>query len=78
MLTTWWTKINQVPAVCHLQLVLITTSLAAPSPTTDKIILVGRDFILSGLTFLLAFNSRRSIGVFAWGDSGTLRLVKGQ
>lgn len=34
--------------------------------------------ILSSLTFLFAFNSRRSIGVFAWGDSGTLRLVKGQ
>lgn len=28
--------------------------------------------------FFSAFNSRRSIGVFAWGDSGTLRLVKGQ
>ena len=34
--------------------------------------------IISALTYLLAFDSRRSIGVFAWGDSGTLRLVKGQ
>ena len=34
--------------------------------------------LLAALTFLFALIPGRSIGVFAWGDSGTLRLVKGQ
>ena len=36
------------------------------------------NIMLSHLTYLFDLNSNRSIGVFAWGDSGTVRLVKGQ